>query len=138
MNRQREASWKASPGRASGTNLGRLIACACLGAALCLTHGCEEKRIPERQASFRLRVDKVLYVENSSRVIVVGFVTHGSVKPGAHLTLRHGAASIPVTVERLEHPERRMTVAREGDQVGLILHGAGKDQAQAGDVVESR
>ena len=79
----------------------------------------------------------MFYVEKTGRVIVVGFVASGSVKPGDRLTVRDGAASVPVTVERLEHPERSMSVAREGDQVGLMLHGVGKEQVQVGDWVES-
>jgi selenocysteine-specific translation elongation factor len=109
-----------------------------LGVVLSLAHGCGEKSVPDRQTHFKLRVDDVFYVEKGGRVIVVGFVSSGSVKPGDRLTVHGGSASVPVTVERLEHPERSMSVAREGDQVGLMLHGIGKEQVQAGDWVESR
>ena len=88
-----------------------------------------------RESSFRLKVDEVFYITTIDRVVVVGIVTSGSVKPGDRLIVRSGSTDVAVTVERLEHPQRTMKSAGTGDQVGLVLQGIRKDQVRSGDLV---
>lgn len=87
---------------------------------------------------FSLKVDDVFYIKTIDRVIVVGLVSSGSVKAGDSLAVRSGETVTLVTVERLEHPKRKMERASKGDQVGLVLVGIRKDQVRPGDVVERR
>jgi elongation factor Tu len=87
------------------------------------------------QNAFKLNVEHVFYITTIERVIAVGTVASGTVKPGDRLVVRSGSGDIPVTVERLEHPKRKMESATAGDQVGLVLQSIRKDQVQAGDSV---
>lgn len=84
---------------------------------------------------FRLMVEHVFYIIPIDRVVVVGTVSSGSVKSGEKLTVRSGYTDIPVTVERLDHPTRKMESASTGDQVGLVLVGIRKDQVCPGNLV---
>jgi translation elongation factor EF-1alpha len=87
--------------------------------------------------TFKLKVDDVFYIKTIDRVIVTGSVSSGTVKPGDHLTVRSGGAIVPVTVERLEHPHRKIESAAKGDQIGLVLVGIRTDQVSAGDFVQT-
>ena len=87
--------------------------------------------------TFKLKVDHVFYIRTIDRVIVTGSVTSGSVKPGDRLTVRTGDTAVPVTVERLEHPQRKIERAARGDQVGMVLSGIHQDQVRPGDFVEA-
>ena len=82
-----------------------------------------------------LEVAHVFYITTIDRVVVVGTVSFGSVKPGDQLIVRNGRTDVPVTVERLDHPTRKMETAAGGDQVGLVLVGIRKDQVHSGDLV---
>jgi selenocysteine-specific translation elongation factor len=93
-----------------------------------MTNGCGER-------TFKLKVDEVFYITAIDRVIVVGVVSAGTVKAGDRLTIRSGGTNVSVTVERLDHPQRKMQSARAGEQVGLVLQGIRKDQVRAGDFV---
>jgi len=94
-----------------------------------MTPGCSE--------TFKLKVDDVFYIKTIDRVIVTGSVTSGSVKPGDRLAVRSGGTTVPVTVERLEHPQRKIESTAKGDRVGLVLVGIRKDQVKAGDFLET-
>jgi elongation factor Tu len=93
-----------------------------------MTPGCGD-------SSFSLRVDHVFYIITIDRVIVTGTVSSGSVKPGDELIVCNENTDIPVTVERLDHPTRKIESAATGDQVGLVLLGIHKDQVRSGDLV---
>jgi translation elongation factor EF-1alpha len=108
----------------------RLFLLSFLGMIWFMTPGCGSE-------TFKLKVDDVFYIKTIDRVIVTGSVTSGSVKPGDRLTVRSGGTTLPVTVERLEHPQRKIESAAKGDQVGLVLVGIRKDQVRAGDFVET-
>jgi selenocysteine-specific translation elongation factor len=95
---------------------------------LFMTPGCGD-------ISFKFKVDDVFYVTTIDRVIVTGTVSSGIVKPGDKLIVRNGSTDISVTVERLEHPTRKVESAAAGDQVGLVLVGIRKDQVRSGDIV---
>src|SRR5262245_44577441 len=108
----------------------RLYLLSLLNIICFMTPGCGAEK-------FRLRVDDVFYIKTIDRVIVTGSVSSGTVKPGDHLTLRSWGATIPVTVERLEHPQLKLESASKGQPVGLVLLGIHKDQVKAGDFVET-
>ncbi len=87
--------------------------------------------------TFKLRVENVFYIETIDRVIVTGSVSSGTVKAGDHLVVRRGNTTLPVTVERLEHPKLKLDSASRGQPVGLVLVGINKDQVTSGDFVET-
>jgi selenocysteine-specific translation elongation factor len=89
----------------------------------------------ESDSLFRLMVEHVFYIIPIDRVVVVGTVSLGDVKPGDKLIVRSGYTDIPVTVERLDHPNRKLESAATGDQVGLVLAGIRKDQVRSGNLV---
>src|SRR5213075_288523 len=107
-------------------NSTRLILLSFLSIIWLMTPGCGRE-------TFKLKVDDVFYIKTIDRVIVTGSVSSGSVKPGDRVMVRSGGAAVPVTVERLEHPRRKIESAAKGDQVGLVLVGIRKDQVKAGD-----
>ena len=53
-------------------------------------------------APFRMPVDDAFALKVPGKVVVVGVVAEGEVRPGARLVLRAAAAELPVTVEALE------------------------------------
>lgn len=79
---------------------------------------------------FRMPVDDAFAIEGSGKVIVVGVVTDGEVRPGDRLVLRTPVATVPVTVKALEayseplQVAQRVQVAHRGDRVGIMLVGA--------------
>jgi selenocysteine-specific translation elongation factor len=106
----------------------RILSCIGLIALSLMTPGCGD-------SSFKFRVDDVFYITTIDRVIVTGTVSSGSAKAGDKLIVRIGSTDIPVTVERFEHPTRKVESAATGDQVGLVLVGIRKDQVRSGDFV---
>jgi translation elongation factor EF-Tu-like GTPase len=94
------------------------------------------------QAHFKMRVESVVYADAVNRVILVGSVSTGSVKPGDSLVLRSGSKSTRIIVERIVEPRegstRKMDHAQEGERVGLVIHGVRRDEAHSGDYVENR
>ncbi len=87
--------------------------------------------------TFKLRVENVFYIKTIDRVIVTGSVASGTVKAGDHLVVRSRGTSLPVTVERLEHPKLKLESASKGQAVGLVLAGINNDQVRDGDSVET-
>src|SRR5262249_12713796 len=87
--------------------------------------------------TFKLKVENVFYIKTIDRVIVTGSVSSGTVKAGDHLVVRSGSTSLPVTVERFEHPKFKLKSASKGQPVGLVLVGINKDQVRDGDLVET-
>jgi elongation factor Tu len=106
----------------------RFLSCIGLITLWLMTPGCGDN-------AFKFKVDNVFYIPTIDRVIVTGTVSSGSVKSGDKLIVRSGSTDIPVTVERLEHPTRKVESAATGDQVGLVLVGIRKDQVRSGDLV---
>jgi len=58
-----------------------------------------------------------------NKVVVVGIVEEGQVRPGDRLILRTESKNLLATVEGLEAFSRRIMTAREGDRVAVLLVG---------------
>jgi selenocysteine-specific elongation factor len=86
---------------------------------------------------FRMPVDDAFALKVSCKLVVVGVVAAGEVRPGARLVLRAAGAELPVTVEALEAYHRPLRVARRGDRVGVMLIGVEKEQVGPGAVLAS-
>ena len=82
-------------------------------------------------------IDDAFALKVPGKVVVVGVVAEGEVRPGARLVLRTTAAELPVTVEALEAHHRALQVARRGEPVGIMLAGASKEQVGPGAVLVS-
>ena len=89
------------------------------------------------RAPFRMRVNDAFALKVPGKVVVVGIVADGEVRPGDRLVLRTAAAEAPVTVEALEANHKLLRAARRGDQVGIMLVGADKVQVGPGAVLAS-
>lgn len=86
----------------------------------------------------RMPVDDAFGLKEPGKVVVVGVVAEGEVRPGARVILRTGATKLPVTVEALEAYHKPLRVARQGDRVGIMVVGASKDDVGAGAVLVSK
>lgn len=82
-----------------------------------------------------MTVDEVFYIKNPiDRVIVVGTISEGNIQPGDKMSLVNGKGSIPVVVEKIEHPAvGALQIAEKGQQVGVMLSGLQKEQVSSGD-----
>jgi len=88
-------------------------------------------------AHFRMPVDDGFALMVPGKVMVVGVVADGEVRPGARLVLETATAKLPVTVESLEAHQRPLQVARRGQRVGILLVGVDKAQIGPGSVLVS-
>ena len=88
-------------------------------------------------APFRMPVDDAFALKVPGKVVVVGVVADGEVRPGDRLVLRAAGAEVPVTVEALEAHHQPVRAARRGDRVGVMLIGADKAQVGHGAVLAS-
>jgi GTPase len=68
--------------------------------------------------SFRMPVNGALHVKSVGRVVAVGLIAQGSVKPGDKLFVRSRLGSFPVVVKKLEHPTQQLAIARAGQIKG--------------------
>jgi selenocysteine-specific translation elongation factor len=82
-------------------------------------------------------VDDAFALKVSGKLVVVGIVAAGEVRPGARLLLRDAGGALPVSVEALEAHDRPIQAARRGDRVGIMLVGAEKGQVGPGAVLVS-
>lgn len=82
----------------------------------------------ESPTLFRMPIDDAFALKVPGKVVVVGVVADGEVRPGARLVLRTAAAELPVTVEALEAFNKPLEAARRGERVGIMLVGATKEQ----------
>jgi len=87
--------------------------------------------------SFCLPVDEAFALKQPGKVVVVGVITEGEIRPGVRLVLRSGANERQVTVEALQAFGRPLQVARQGDRIGVMLFGASKEQIGPGSVLLS-
>lgn len=88
-------------------------------------------------APFRMPIDDVFALKMPGKVVVVGVVADGEVRPGDRLVLRAAAAEVPVRVEALEAYHQPIQAARCGDRVGVMLVGVDKAQVGHGAVLAS-
>ena len=80
-----------------------------------------------RDSSFALTIP--------NKVVVVGIVAEGLVRPGMKLVVnrRDSESEIPVSVYGLEEGRTPLRYAKAGDRVAIILTGATKDDVGPGD-----
>ena len=83
-------------------------------------------------APFRMPVDDAFGLTVPNKVVVVGVVAEGELRPGIDLLLQTESHELTVTAEALEANHRRLKLARQGDRVGVMLAGAVKEQVAAG------
>ena len=89
-----------------------------------------------KEPGFSLTVQEVFYIKPPvDRVILVGTITEGFLRPGDSLVVKCQGGDVPVVVEAIEHPSGPMQKAQKGQQVGVKLAGIGKEQAAQGDLV---
>jgi selenocysteine-specific translation elongation factor len=86
---------------------------------------------------FHMPIDDVFAIKSISKVVVVGIVAEGEVRPGDRLLIRSGSQERSVTVEALERIDQPLKIARKGEQVAVMLIGADKDQISAGAILVS-
>jgi selenocysteine-specific elongation factor len=82
-------------------------------------------------------IDEVFALNQPGKVVVVGVVADGEVKPGERLSLRATGDDVRVTVEAIEANHKPLQVASRGDRVGIMLAGAEKAQVGHGAVLAS-
>lgn len=91
----------------------------------------------ERQ--FRMPIDDVFKLTIPNKVVVVGVIQEGSVKPGMKLAINAGGEIIPVKVEGIEKGlSNPVNYAQAGDNVGILLAGISKEQISPGDLLLER
>jgi elongation factor Tu len=73
-------------------------------------------------------IDDVFALKAHGKVVVVGVIEEGAIRPGDSLTIQSGEYSIPVLVESLEAYHKPLNSAKAGDRVGILLHGIDKDK----------
>ena len=106
-----------------------ILALAAVTAAAMWLH---RNRPPAPAAAFRMPIDDAFALIAPGKVVVVGVIAEGEIRPGKSLMLHTDTAAIPVTVEALEAYHKPLSSARAGDRVGIMLVGAEKDQVTAG------
>ena len=89
------------------------------------------------QPTFQFTVEEVFYIKPPvDRVILVGTVQDGTVKPRDTATVECKSGPVSVVVETVEAIKQgEIKQANKGDQVALKLRGISKDQASKGDRV---
>lgn len=92
---------------------------------------------PAKATSFRFVVDDVYVVRGAAnKVILVGAVREGHVRPGQAVQIDSQFGKLIGVVEGIESMARTiLSVAKKGDQVGLRVSGLQQQLLQPGDVV---
>ncbi len=82
--------------------------------------------------SFRMLIDDAFALKVPGKVVVVGKIAEGEVRPGDRLKIKQGNDEIAVEVEGLEAFGSPVSVGRSGSKIGIMLVGATKDQIASG------
>jgi len=100
--------------------------------------GCKDRPAPAA-VPFAFTVEHVFYIKPPvDRVILVGTVDSGDVRPGDTLVVRCQLGPVTVTVDGIETiKDGNLGRATKGQQVGLRVAGITKDQPTSGDRVVS-
>jgi translation elongation factor EF-Tu-like GTPase len=77
---------------------------------------------------FRLPIDDAFDFKNPGKVVVVGTIAEGEVRPGDHLKIKGHSGEISVEVEAMEAFGIPLSVGQAGKTVGIKLIGAMKEQ----------
>ena len=87
---------------------------------------------------FSLTVEEVFYIAPPvDRVIVVGTIGNGTVQSGDSLIVQSSGRDIAVVVEGIDTPSGEISMAEQGQQVGLRIQGIQKGQVVQGDTIVS-
>jgi selenocysteine-specific translation elongation factor len=86
-------------------------------------------------APFRMPIDDAFALKVPGKVVVVGKIAEGEVRPGDHLKIKRENDEIPVEVEGLEAFGAPVSVGRTGNNIGIMLDGATKEQIVAGAIL---
>ena len=73
--------------------------------------------------SFRMPIDDAFALKVPGKVVVVGKIAEGEVRPGDRLKIKHGNEEIAVEVEALEAFGAPVSVGRTGSNIGIMLIG---------------
>ncbi len=102
-----------------------VLIAAVAGGALMWFRQSRQSPVPE--SAFDMPIDDAFAVNTPGRVVVVGVISSGEIKPQTQLFLTGSETTIPVTVISLEGGvNKTVSSAHAGDRVGVMLEGAGK------------
>ncbi len=87
---------------------------------------------PTTSPAFRMPIDDAFELKVPGKVVVVGKIAAGEVRPGDRLKIKGQNEEISVEVEALEAFGEPITVGRTGKNVGIMLIGATKEQIMQG------
>ena len=91
--------------------------------------------VPGVGGAFQLTVEDVFSITGRGTV-VTGLISHGAIRVGDQVLItRDGEPVVSTRVTAIEAFRRKLTEARGGDNVGLMLEGVDKGDLQPGDVV---
>ena len=77
-------------------------------------------------------IDDAFALKVPGKVVVVGKIAEGEVRPGDRLKIKQGNDEIAVEVEALEAFGSPVSVGRSGSNIGIMLVGATKEQIAPG------
>jgi translation elongation factor EF-Tu-like GTPase len=99
--------------------------------------GCRGERNAVTETPFEFTVEEVFYIKPPvDRVILVGTVRQGTLRPGDEATVHCAGGPVSVVIEGIESFQKgEAKEARKGDQVGLRMRGITKDQPARNDRV---
>ena len=83
-------------------------------------------------AIFDMPIDDAFKLKVAGRVVVVGVVAAGEIRPGMDLRIRTPETTIPVKVIALEAFHQPLKYAHVGDNVAALLDGVERDQVVPG------
>ena len=88
-----------------------------------------------RSAAFRMPIDDAFALTVAGKVVVVGKIVEGEVRPGDRLTIKLQTGDIAVEVEALEAFGEPISVGQSGKNIGVLLVGASKQQISPGAIL---
>lgn len=77
---------------------------------------------------FRMPIDDIFALKEHGKVVVVGTIAEGEVRPRDHLIIKSKDQELKVEVEALEAFGESVPVGRQGKKIGIMLRGANKDE----------
>ncbi len=90
---------------------------------------------PPTSAAFRMPIEDAFALKVPGKVVVVGKIAEGEVRPGDRLKIKAENEEISVEVEAVEAFGERIAVGSRDKHVGIMLIGATKEQIVKGAVL---
>ena len=81
---------------------------------------------------FLMPIDDAFALQVQGKVVIVGKIIAGEVRPGDRLTVKLQNDEISVEVEALEAFGKPIAMGRSGENVGIMLIGVTKEQIRVG------